>query len=71
MALEVVATAGLFALLPRLICTEMLACDKSKPELSNDCVSVANNLLYMITSTLYKYRYFHVKPREKNTVNQM
>lgn len=32
------------ALFPRSICTEILACDKSTPELCSACVSVLNNL---------------------------
>ena len=34
-----------FALFPRSICTEILASDKSTPELCSACVSVLNNLL--------------------------
>lgn len=34
----------IFACLPSSICTEMLACDKSTPEVCNACVSVSNNL---------------------------
>lgn len=32
------------ALFPRSICTEMLACDRSTPELCSACVRVLNNL---------------------------
>lgn len=47
---------GMFGLrlacLPSSICTEMLACDKSTPELCKACVSVSNNLSKYSTFTL-------------------
>ena len=39
----------LFARLPRSICTEMLACDKSMPELCSACVRVFSNLSKALT----------------------
>ena len=42
--MEVGAVGLLFALFPKSIFTEMLAFDKSTPELCNACVRVFNNL---------------------------
>lgn len=48
--LIVAVAAGLFAR-PRLICTDMLALDRSTPELCNAWVSVFSNLLEKITGS--------------------
>lgn len=49
--LIVAMAAGLFARLPRLICTDMLALDRSTPELCNAWVSVFSNLFEKITGS--------------------
>lgn len=63
------AVGLLFALLPKSICTEMLAFDKSTPELCNACVRVFNNLFNLSIPWCYHLTHLNIQSQYKGLNN--